>query len=45
MAQVGFLTGQTTQLNLMPLIFLQTKIRGIAVAPRVAFERMNDFLN
>lgn len=44
-AQVGFLTGQTTQLNLMPLIFRQTKLRGIAVAPRVAFERMNDFLN
>ena len=44
-AQVGFLTGQTTQLNLMPLIFRQTKLRGITVAPRVAFERMNDFLN
>lgn len=44
-AQVGFLTGQTTQLNLMPLIFRQTKLHGIAVAPRVAFERMNDFLN
>lgn len=44
-AQVGFLTGQTTDLNLMPLIFRQTTIRGIAVAPRTSFERMNLFLN
>lgn len=43
-AQVGFLTGQTTQLQLMPVIFRQTTIRGIAVAPRVAFDRMNAFL-
>ncbi|WP_264757562.1 hypothetical protein [Acinetobacter sp. ANC 4173] len=44
-AQVGFLSGQTSQLNLMPLIFRQTNLRGIAVAPRKAFERMNNFLN
>ncbi|SJN12558.1 Alcohol dehydrogenase [Halomonas citrativorans] len=44
-AQIGFLTGQTTTLNLMPLIFRQTTIRGIAVAPRSSFDRMNDFLN
>lgn len=44
-AQIGFLTGQTTQLNLMPLIFRQTTIRGIAVAPRSSFDRMNLFLN
>lgn len=44
-AQVGFLTGQTTALNLMPLIFRQTTIRGIAVAPRASFERMNPFLD
>lgn len=44
-AQVGFLTGQTTALDLMPLIFRQTTIRGIAVAPRTSFERMNVFLN
>jgi NADPH:quinone reductase-like Zn-dependent oxidoreductase len=44
-AQVGFLTGQTTALNLMPLIFRQTTIRGIAVAPRSSFDRMNPFLN
>lgn len=44
-AQVGFLTGQTTQLQLMPVIFRQTTIRGIAVAPRTSFERMNPFLD
>ena len=43
-AQVGFLTGQTTALQLMPLIFRQTTIRGIAVAPRTSFDRMNPFL-
>ncbi|QGZ58366.1 zinc-dependent alcohol dehydrogenase family protein [Paraburkholderia acidiphila] len=44
-AQVGFLTGQTAALDLMPLIFRQTTIRGIAVAPRASFERMNPFLD
>ena len=44
-AQIGFLTGQTTELGLMPLIFRQTTIRGIAVAPRSSFDRMNSFLN
>jgi NADPH:quinone reductase-like Zn-dependent oxidoreductase len=43
--QVGFLTGQTSELNLMPLIFRQTTIRGIAVARRSSFERMNPFLD
>ncbi|MBN3725097.1 zinc-dependent alcohol dehydrogenase family protein [Burkholderia sp. Ac-20379] len=43
-AQVGFLTGQVAALELMPLIFRQTTLRGIAVAPRSAFERMNPFL-
>lgn len=43
-AQVGFLTGQTTQLQLMPVIFRQTTIRGIAVAPRTSFDRMIPFL-
>jgi len=43
-AQVGFLTGQSTALQLMPLIFRQTTIRGIAVAPRTSFDRMNPFL-
>jgi len=44
-AQVGFLTGQTAQLDLMPVIFRQTTLRGIAVAPRSSFDRMNPFLN
>lgn len=44
-AQIGFLTGQTTTLGLMPLIFRQTTLRGIAVAPRSSFDRMNAFLN
>ena len=44
-AQISFLTGQTTTLNLIPLIFRQTTIREIAVAPRSAFDRMNAFLN
>jgi len=44
-AQVGFLTGQTAALQLMPLIFRQTTIRGIAVAPRASFDRMNPFLD
>ncbi len=37
--------GQTVELNLMPLIFRQTTIRGIAVAPRSSFDRMNTFLD
>ena len=44
-AQVGFLTGQTARLDLMPVIFRQTTIRGIAVAPRTSFDRMNPFLD
>lgn len=44
-AQIGFLAGQNSALNLMPLIFRQTTIRGIAVAPRSSFDRMNVFLN
>ncbi len=44
-AQVGFLTGQTTALDLMPVIFRQTVIRGICVAPRTSFDRMNPFLD
>lgn len=39
------MAGQSVQLNLMPLIFRQTTIRGIAVAPRSSFDRMNVFLN
>jgi NADPH:quinone reductase-like Zn-dependent oxidoreductase len=43
-AQIGFLAGQTTALELMPLIFRRTRLQGIAVAPRASFERMNQFL-
>jgi NADPH:quinone reductase-like Zn-dependent oxidoreductase len=44
-SQIGFLRGQTAQLDLMRVIFRQTAIRGIAVGPSRAFERMNDCLN
>lgn len=44
-AQIGFLTGQASTLHLMPMIFRQTTIRGIAVAPRSSFDRMNEFLS
>ena len=40
-ALIGFLTGQTTHLDLMQVIFRQTKIQGIAVGNRTAFEEMN----
>ena len=42
---IGFLAGQTASLNLMPVIFRQTAIHGIAVGHRMAFERMNQFIN
>ena len=38
---IGFLAGQTTNLDLMRIIFRQTKIQGIAVGNRSAFEEMN----
>jgi NADPH:quinone reductase-like Zn-dependent oxidoreductase len=44
-SQIGFLQGQKANLALMSIIFRQTAIRGIAVGPAKAFERMNDFLN
>jgi len=44
-SQIGFLQGQTAKLDLMRVIFRQTAIRGIAVGPSRAFERMNEFLN
>jgi NADPH:quinone reductase-like Zn-dependent oxidoreductase len=40
-AVIGFLAGQTTNLDLMQVIFKQTKIQGIAVGNRTAFEEMN----
>jgi NADPH:quinone reductase-like Zn-dependent oxidoreductase len=44
-AQIGFLAGQKANINLMPLLFRQVAIRGIAVGPTRSFERMNAFLN
>ncbi|WP_400260854.1 NAD(P)-dependent alcohol dehydrogenase [Sphingobacterium sp. SG20118] len=38
---IGFMAGQSTDLNLMEVIFRQTKIQGIAVGNRSAFEEMN----
>ncbi|WP_409077885.1 hypothetical protein [Pseudomonas sp. N3-W] len=43
--QIGFLTGLTITPSLMSLIFRQTTIRDIAVAPPTSFYRMNEFLN
>jgi NADPH:quinone reductase-like Zn-dependent oxidoreductase len=38
---IGFLAGQSTNLDLMRIIFKQTKIQGIAVGHLKAFEEMN----
>lgn len=40
-AVIGFMAGQTTNLDLMSVIFKQTKVQGIAVGHRKAFEEMN----
>ena len=40
-AVIGFLAGQTTNLDLMQVIFKQTRIQGIAVGHLRAFEEMN----
>jgi NADPH:quinone reductase-like Zn-dependent oxidoreductase len=44
-AVIGFLAGQTTNLDLMRVIFKQTRIQGIAVGNRTAFEEMNKALD
>ena len=38
---IGFLAGQTTNLDLMQLIFKQIRIQGIAIGHLTAFEAMN----
>jgi NADPH:quinone reductase-like Zn-dependent oxidoreductase len=38
---IGFLTGQTAAVDLMPVIFRQTKVQGICVGHLKAFEEMN----
>ena len=42
---IGFLAGQTANLNLMRVIFKQTRIQGIAVGHLRAFEEMNQAFN
>jgi NADPH:quinone reductase-like Zn-dependent oxidoreductase len=43
-AVVGFLQGQTAQLDLMNIIFRKVRVQGIAVGHRQAFEEMNQAL-
>ncbi|MEV5155639.1 NAD(P)-dependent alcohol dehydrogenase [Streptomyces werraensis] len=43
-ALVGFLGGQTAPLNVMPLLYSQVAIRGIAVGHRRAFLEMNRWI-
>jgi NADPH:quinone reductase-like Zn-dependent oxidoreductase len=38
---IGFIEGQTSHLDLMQVIFRQTRFQGIAVGHRAAFEEMN----
>jgi len=42
--QIGFLGGQSSNLDLMPLISRQTTLRGTRVGPASSFEKMNLFL-
>ena len=44
-SQIGFLSGQTSKINLMQMLFRQTAIRGIAVGHTRSFERMNIFFD
>ncbi|WP_433556086.1 zinc-dependent alcohol dehydrogenase family protein [Pseudonocardia xinjiangensis] len=41
---IGFLDGLSAHLDLMPLLFGQTRLTGIATGHRRAFERMNTFI-
>ncbi|GEL23733.1 alcohol dehydrogenase [Pseudonocardia sulfidoxydans NBRC 16205] len=42
---IGFLDGQTASVDLMTLLFRQTKIHGIAVGHRASFVEMNNFID
>jgi NADPH:quinone reductase-like Zn-dependent oxidoreductase len=42
---IGFLSGQQSTIDLMPVRFRQTRIHGIAVGHRRAFEDMNAFID
>lgn len=41
---VGFLGGQTAPLDMLPMLYSQAVIRGIAVGDRRAFLEMNQFI-
>jgi len=41
---IGFLQNEKAKISLLPLIFKQTRIQGMAVGHRKAFEAMNQFL-
>lgn len=41
---IGFLDNEKAKISLLPLIFKQTRIQGMAVGHRKAFEAMNSFL-
>lgn len=41
---IGFLDNEKAKISLLPLIFKQTRIQGMAVGHRKAFEAMNRFL-
>lgn len=41
---IGFLDNEKAKISLLPLIFKQTRIQGMAVGHRKAFEAMNKFL-
>lgn len=41
---IGFLDNEKAKISLLPLIFKQTRIQGMAVGHRKAFEEMNKFI-
>jgi len=43
-AVIGFLTGQTANLDLMTVLFRQTTVQGVAVGTLSAFEELVEFL-
>ncbi len=43
-AVIGFLGGQTASIDLMTMLLRRTRLRGIAVGHRKAFEEMNRFI-
>ena len=44
-AVIGFLAGQTTNLDLMTVLFRQTTVQGIAVGTLAAFQELVEFLD